>query len=162
MTSVNKVILVGNLGKDPELRRTTSDVAVCTISLATTRSWSDKTTGEKAQETEWHRVVFYNKLAEIADKYLEKGRTIYIEGYLKTRKWKDKEGNDIYTTEVVADSMQMLGARQEPTAQTTTATATLPAPIRSTRPPPGAPVGAVPAVLSRRAAFDDMADDIPF
>jgi single-strand DNA-binding protein len=113
MASVNKVILVGNLGKDPESRYMPNGDAVVNITLATTDSWKDKQTGEKKEATEWHRIVFFRKLAEIAGQYLKRGSQVYIEGSLKTRKWQDKEsGQDRYTTEIVADSMQMLGSRQ--------------------------------------------------
>ena len=111
MASVNKVILVGNLGKDPETRYAPNGDAICNITLATTDSWKDKTTGEKKEMTEWHRVVFFNRLAEIAGQYLRKGSAVYVEGSLRTRKWQDKEGRDRYTTEIVADEMQMLGGR---------------------------------------------------
>jgi single-strand DNA-binding protein len=112
MASVNKVILVGNLGKDPETRYATSGAAICNITLATSRQWKDKTSGEKREETEWHRVVFYDRLAEIAGEYLKKGRPVYVEGRLKTRKWQDKEGQDRYTTEIIAEEMQLLGSRE--------------------------------------------------
>ena len=111
MASINKVILIGNLGKDPEVRYTANGAAICNIGIATTRSWKDKTSGEKVEETEWHRVVFYDRLAEIAGEYLKKGRPVYVEGRLKTRKWQDKDGVEKYTTEVVADNMQLLGGR---------------------------------------------------
>src|SRR5690606_1038265 len=111
MASVNKVILVGNLGRDPETRFAPSGSAICNVSLATTRTWRDKTSGEKREETEWHRVVFYDRLAEIAGEYLKKGRAVYVEGRLKTRKWQDKEGQDRYTTEIIAEEMQLLGSR---------------------------------------------------
>ena len=111
MASINKVILIGNLGKDPEVRYTPNGAAICNIGIATTRSWKDKTSGEKVEETEWHRVVFYDRLAEIAGEYLKKGRPVYVEGRLKTRKWQDKEGVEKYTTEIVADNMQLLGGR---------------------------------------------------
>ena len=112
MASVNKVILVGNLGRDPEVRYSPEGAAICNVSLATTSQWKDRNTGERREETEWHRVVFYNRLAEIAGEYLRKGRSIYVEGRLKTRKWQDKEtGQDRYSTEIVADQMQMLGGR---------------------------------------------------
>jgi single-strand DNA-binding protein len=112
MASVNKVILVGNLGRDPEVRYgPDGSGAICNVSIATTSSWKDKTTGERREETEWHRVVFYNRLAEVVGEYMKKGRPMYIEGRLKTRKWQNKEGVDQYTTEVVADQMQMLGGR---------------------------------------------------
>ncbi len=111
MASVNKVILIGNLGRDPETRYATSGAAICNITLATSRQWKDKTSGEKREETEWHRVVFYDRLAEIAGEYLKKGRPVYVEGRLKTRKWQDKEGQDRYTTEIIAEEMQLLGSR---------------------------------------------------
>ena len=112
MASVNKVILVGNLGRDPETRYSTSGAAICNITVATSRQWKDKASGEKKEETEWHRVVFYDRLAEIAGEYLKKGRPVYVEGRLKTRKWQDKEGQDRYTTEIIADEMQLLGSRE--------------------------------------------------
>lgn len=112
MASVNKVIIVGNLGRDPEVRYTPNGNAVCNVSVATTRQWKSKDSGEKQEETEWHRVVFYDRLAEIAGEYLKKGRSVYVEGRLKTRKWQDKEGKDQYTTEVIAMEMQMLGSRE--------------------------------------------------
>lgn len=112
MASVNKVILIGNLGRDPEVRYTPSGAAVCNISLATTRNWKSREGGERQEETEWHRVVLYDRLAEIAGEYLKKGRPVYIEGRLKTRKWQDKEGKDTYTTEIIADQMQLLGGRE--------------------------------------------------
>ena len=111
MASVNKVILVGNLGRDPEIRYAPSGDAVCNVSIATTNTWKDKQTGEKKEATEWHRVVFFGKLAEIAGKYLKKGSAAYVEGSLKTRKWQDKDGKDCYTTEIRANAMQMLGGR---------------------------------------------------
>ncbi len=112
MASVNKVIIVGNLGRDPEVRYSPDGAAICNVSLATTSQWKDKNSGEKREETEWHRVVFYNRLAEIAGEYLKKGRSVYVEGRLKTRKWTDKENIERYTTEIVADQMQMLGGRE--------------------------------------------------
>ncbi|HEX4597258.1 MAG TPA: single-stranded DNA-binding protein [Burkholderiaceae bacterium] len=112
MASVNKVILVGNLGRDPETRYVPDGAAITNISVATTSQWKDKNTGEKREETEWHRVAFFGRLAEIAGEYLKKGSQVYIEGRLRTRKWQDKDGQDRYTTEIVADVMQMLGARQ--------------------------------------------------
>jgi single-strand DNA-binding protein len=112
MASVNKVILIGNLGRDPEVRYTPSGAAVCNISLATTRNWKNRDSGERQEETEWHRVVLYDRQAEIAGEYLKKGRPVYIEGRLKTRKWQDKEGKDTYTTEIIAETMQLLGGRE--------------------------------------------------
>ena len=112
MASVNKVIIVGNLGRDPEVRYSPDGAAICNVSIATTSQWKDKASGERREETEWHRVVMYNRLAEIAGEYLRKGRSVYIEGRLKTRKWQDKDtGADRYSTEIVADQMQMLGGR---------------------------------------------------
>src|ERR1700693_6561315 len=111
MASVNKVILVGNLGRDPETRYAPEGGAITNVSIATTDTWKDKTSGEKQERTEWHRVVFFNRLAEIAGEYLKKGSQVYVEGALRTRKWTDKEGQERYTTEIVADRMQMLGSR---------------------------------------------------
>jgi single-strand DNA-binding protein len=108
---INKVILVGNLGQDPETRYMPSGGAVTNISVATSESWKDKQTGEQKDRTEWHRVAMFNRLAEIAAEYLRKGSQVYIEGKIRTRKWQDKDGNDRYTTEVIADEMQMLGGR---------------------------------------------------
>ena len=110
MPSVNKVILMGNLGKDPEVRFMPNGDAVCNFSIATTDTWKDKA-GERQEKTEWHNIVMYRRLAEIAGEYLKKGRPVYIEGRLQTRKWQTKEGQDRYTTEIIADSMQMLGGR---------------------------------------------------
>jgi single-strand DNA-binding protein len=112
MASVNKVIIVGALGRDPETRYTPGGDAVTNLSVATSEQWNDKATGKKKELTEWHRIVFYRKLAEIAGEYLKKGSQVYIEGKLHTRKWTDKEGVERYTTEIVADAMQMLGSRQ--------------------------------------------------
>ena len=128
MASINKVILVGNLGKDPDIRFTANGDQVCNITIATTDSWKDKASGEKKEATEWHRVVLFKKLGEIAGQYLKKGSQVYIEGSLRTNKWKDKNGNERYTTEIVADEMQMLGSRpsaerdSKPAMQTSYAT----------------------------------------
>ena len=111
--SVNKAILVGRLGKDPEIRYAPNGGAVANITLATSESWKDKNSGEKQEQTEWHRVVFFGRLAEIAGEYLRKGAQIYVEGRLQTRKWQDKEGKDRYTTEIVAREMKMLGSNSE-------------------------------------------------
>ena len=113
MASINKVILIGNLGRDPENRYLPSGEQVTSIAVATTESWKDKTTGEKQSLTEWHRISFFGKLAEIAGQYLKKGSQVYIEGRLRTRKYTDKEGIDRYATEIIADTMQMLGSRQD-------------------------------------------------
>jgi len=112
MASVNKVILIGNLGRDPEVRYAPSGSAICNVTIATSRQWKDKTSGEKQEETEWHRVVFYDRLAEIAGEYLKKGRSVYIEGRLQTKKYTDKDGVEKYSTEIVGDRMQLLGSRE--------------------------------------------------
>src|SRR5712675_2823852 len=111
MASVNKVILVGNLGRDPETRYNPEGGAITNISIATTDTWKDKASGEKQERTEWHRVVFFSRLAEIAAEYLKKGSQVYIEGSLRTRKWQDKQGTERYSTEIVGNDMQMLGGR---------------------------------------------------
>jgi single-strand DNA-binding protein len=113
---VNKVILVGNLGRDPEIRYSPNGGAVATLSLATSDSWKDKNTGEQVEKTEWHRIVMFRRLAEIAGEYLKKGSKVYIEGKLQTRKWQDQNGQDRYTTEIVANEMQMLDSRGGGTA----------------------------------------------
>lgn len=113
MASLNKVQLIGNLGSDPETKYLPSGDAVTNISLATTETWKDKTSGEKKEATEWHRVVFFRGLAEVAGNYLKKGSQVYIEGRIKTRKWQDKDGQDRYSTEIHADEMKMLGGKQE-------------------------------------------------
>ena len=160
MASVNKVILIGNLGRDPEVRYAPSGSAICNVTIATSRQWKDKTSGERQEETEWHRVVFYDRLAEIAGEYLKKGRPVYVEGRLKTRKWTDKDGVEKYTTEIVAAEMQLLGSRDggggggDETGGSTGAAPRSAAPARS------APA-AKPAAKSA-TGFDDMEDDIPF
>ena len=113
MPSVNKVMLLGNLGRDPEVRTFPNGDSVCNFSIATSTSWKDKASGEKKEKTEWHNIVMYRKLAEIAGEYLKKGSSIFVEGSLQTRKWQTKEGQDRYTTEVVADTMQMLGGKSK-------------------------------------------------
>ncbi len=157
MASVNKVIIVGNLGRDPETRYLPSGEAVTNISVATTDSWKDKTSGEKKELTEWHRVAFFGRLAEIAGDYLKKGSQVYVEGSLRTRKWQDKEGKDRYTTEIRADTMQMLGSRAgagEPRGE----------PKGESRGEPASPKGgdAKPAAKKPAGKFDDLEDDIPF
>ncbi len=113
MASLNKVMLIGNLGKDPEVRYTTSGQAVASFNLATSEKYKNKQSGDWEEKTEWHRVTLWGKLAEIAGEYLAKGKTVYIEGRLQTRKWTDRDGNDRYTTEIVGDRMQMLGGRSD-------------------------------------------------
>lgn len=164
MASINKVILIGNLGRDPEVRYTPNGAAICNVTIATSRNWKDKNTGEKMEETEWHRVVFFDRLAEIAGEYLKKGRSVYVEGRLKTRKWTDKDGVEKYTTEVMADNMQLLGGREgggggggdeaggggySRERAERSAPAARPAPASK------------PAAKSS-TGFDDMDDDIPF
>ena len=180
MASVNKVIIVGNLGRDPETRSFPDGGSICNVAIATSRQWKDKTSGERQEETEWHRVVFNDRLAEIAGEYLKKGRPVYVEGRLKTRKWQDKEGKDTYTTEIIADQMQLLGGREgmgggdegggggsysrgsggddmgggsggAPRAAAARPAAPRPAPQRAPAPAPKSSTG-----------FDDMDDDIPF
>ena len=161
MASVNKVILVGNLGKDPEVRYTADGAAIANITLATTDTWKDKATGEKKEATEWHRVSFFGKLAEIAGQYLKKGRSVYIEGRIRTRKWQDKEGQDRYTTEIIADQMQMLGSREGmggPAADEDGGGGGGRSFAGS-----GGGGAAKPAPAKKPAGnFDDMDDDIPF
>lgn len=123
MASVNRVTLIGNLGRDPEHRMSADGVAVCYISLATHTYWTDRETGQRREETEWHRVVFFNRLAEIANEYLRKGRAVYVEGRLKTRQWLDKEtGIERYVTEIIADNLQMLDAQATKTPSDATST----------------------------------------
>jgi single-strand DNA-binding protein len=171
MASVNKVILIGNLGRDPEVRYTPSGSAVCNVTLATTRNWKSKESGEKVEETEWHRVVFYDRLAEIAGEYLKKGRSIYVEGRLKTRKWTDKDGAEKYTTEIIAQEMNMLGSREgmgggaggsseDDGGGYSERSAPAPRAAPASRPAPQA--AARPAPQKSSTGFDNMDDDIPF
>ncbi len=136
MASVNKVILVGHLGRDPEVRYSPDGLAICNVSVATTLQRRNQDTGEKSEETEWHRVVLYDRLAEVAGEYMRKGRQVYIEGRLRTRKWQAQDGSDRYTTEIIASQLQMLGSRGDGDSQG-----------QSTSPAP---------------SFSDMDDDIPF
>ena len=168
MASINKVILVGNLGRDPETRSTPGGSAVCNVAIATSRNWKSKDSGDKVEETEWHRVVFFDRLAEIAGQYLKKGRSVYVEGRLKTRKWQDKEGRDTYTTEVIAENLQLLGGREgagegEGGGNTRPAQAADAARERTARPQPARKLAAAqPAAAQPVTGFDDMDDDIPF
>lgn len=146
MASVNKVIIVGNLGRDPEMRHMPNGDAVTNIAVATTESWKDKNSGEKKELTEWHRITFYRKLAEIAGQYLKKGSQVYIEGRLQTRKWTDKDGVERYTTEIIADTMQMLGGKQGGNANQ-----------NDDHAPASNACGSRPT-----PNFSDMDDDIPF
>jgi single-strand DNA-binding protein len=160
MASVNKVIIVGNLGADPETRYMPSGEAVTNIRVATTDRWKDKQSGETKEATEWHRIVFFNRLAEVAGEYLKKGSQVYVEGTLRTRKWQDKEGQERYTTEIRADVMQMLGRREGGGG--------------GERREGGGESKGTPAMESKAAEpkggaakkpagkFDDLEDDIPF
>src|SRR6185436_7581239 len=154
MASVNKVIVVGNLGRDPETRYMPDGGAITNVSIATTDSWKDKN-GDKQEKTEWHRVAFFGKLAEISGEYLKKGSQVYIEGRLQTRKWQDKEGHDRYTTEIVADRMQMLGSRAGGSDSMSRGE-----PRAAAAAPAGG--GKPAAKKGGGASFDDMDDDIPF
>jgi single-strand DNA-binding protein len=171
MASVNKVILIGNLGRDPEVRYTPNGAAICNVTIATSRQWKSKESGERQEETEWHRVVMYDRLAEIAGEYLKKGKSVYIEGRLKTRKWTDKEGVEKYTTEIIAQEMTMLGGRDGGGdegggsggggggySRENTARESAPAARGGAARPAPAPA---PATRSN-TGFDDMDDDIPF
>ncbi|MEE8321968.1 MAG: single-stranded DNA-binding protein [Gammaproteobacteria bacterium] len=146
---INKVILIGNLGNDPDIRYTAGGAAVANISLATAESWRDKESGEKQERTEWHRIVFFGRLAEIVGEYLRKGSQIYVEGRLQTRKWQDKEGNDRYTTEIVANEMQMLGSRSGGSANFDS-------------PPPAKTETVAKDTGGTSVPNDDFDDDIPF
>lgn len=162
MASVNKVILVGNLGRDPETRYAASGSAICNITLATSRQWKDRNTGERQEETEWHRVVFYDRLAEIAGEYLKKGSSCYVEGRLHTRKWQDKAGMDRYTTEIIAEALQLLGSRAAAGAggQDADSYGSGGEYRQASRPP--AAQNKTPAATPVNTGFDDMDDDIPF
>ncbi|NBQ91388.1 MAG: single-stranded DNA-binding protein [Betaproteobacteria bacterium] len=162
MASINKVILIGNLGRDPELRYTPSGSAVCNVSIATTRNWKSKDSGERVEETEWHRVVFYDRLAEIAGEYLKKGRPVYVEGRLKTRKWQDKDGKDNYTTEIVAEQMQMLGGREGGGMGGGGGSGDEEGYTPSRREAPAKPAGASKPATKPTGGIADMDDDIPF
>jgi len=148
MASVNKVILVGNLGADPETRYQPSGDAITNIRVATTDRWKDKASGEMKEATEWHRVAFFGRLAEIAGEYLKKGSQVYIEGRIRTRKYQDKDGVERYSTEIIADRMQMLGSRAGAG--------------EGRSEPPAEPKGAATAAKKPAGKFDDMEDDIPF
>ena len=146
MASVNRVIIVGNLGKDPEARYTNSGEAVSNFSVATSESWKDKATGEKKEQTEWHRCGAFGKLAEICNEYLKKGSTVYLEGSIHTRKWKDSDGKERYTTEIKVANLKMLGGKPEGMRDQSSDGDYSPAPAKD-KPKP---------------SFDDLGDDIPF
>ncbi len=157
MASVNKVIIIGNLGKDPEVRYLPSGSAICNITVATSRQWKDKTSGDRQEETEWHRITFFDRMAEIAGEYLKKGRPVYVEGRLKTRKYTDKDGVEKYATDIVATEMQRLGGREgggDEGGGMGNAPRSAPAP--APRPAPSKPAA------KSATGFDDMDDDIPF
>lgn len=163
MASVNKVILIGNLGADPETRFLPSGDAVANIRIATTDNWKDKS-GDKQEHTEWHRVSFFGKLAEIAGEYLKKGSPVYIEGRIRTRKWQDKEGQDRYSTEIVADRMQLLGSRGG-VGGGAGGGESMPREAREPRGGDGGGNGGGAKPAAKKgggASFDDMDDDIPF
>ena len=173
MASVNKVILIGNLGRDPEVRYSPNGSAICNVSIATTRNWKSKDSGERVEETEWHRVVFYDRLAEIAGEYLKKGRPVYVEGRLKTRKWQDKDGAEKYTTEIIAEQMQLLGGRDggggggggDDSYGEGSGGGGGGYQRERAAPAPRAPAPRAPAPAPKAASgsgFDDMDDDIPF
>lgn len=157
MASVNKVILVGNLGADPEVRYLPNGDAIANVRLATTESWKDKASGEKKEITEWHRIVFFRKLAEIVGQYLKKGSAVYVEGRIRTRKWQDKEGQERYTTEIEASEMQMLGSRQNNASSSGGE-----AEFGGSMPSSGTSGTARTAPAKKAPSFEDMDDDIPF
>jgi single-strand DNA-binding protein len=150
---LNKVMLIGHLGKDPDVRYMPSGNAVANVTLATNESWKDKQTGENQERTEWHNVAFYGKLAEIAGEYLRKGRQVYVEGSLRTRKWQDKNGQDRYTTEIIANDMQMLGGRDGGSASFEP---------REPRQQPSQEPPAAGAQQQSPPSDNDFDDDIPF
>ena len=161
MASVNKVILVGNLGRDPEVRYLPSGDQVANVTIATSSKYKSKT-GEMVEETEWHRVTFFGKLAEIVGQYLKKGRSVYVEGRIKTRKYTDKDGVEKYATDIIANEMQMLGSREglgEPSGDDDASGA---GPARAAAPARPAPASRPAAPVKPSSGFDDMDDDIPF
>ena len=181
MASVNKVIIVGNLGKDPEVRYAPSGSAICNITVATSRQWKDKTSGERQEETEWHRITFFDRMAEIAGEYLKKGRPVYVEGRIKTRKYTDKDGVERYSTDIIATELQLLGGREgggggsgaggdtgmgdemggnmSSSAGSSMGARSAP---RAAPPARTAPLAQKPAAAKSSTGFDDMDDDIPF
>jgi single-strand DNA-binding protein len=165
MASVNKVIVVGNLGRDPEMRTFPSGDQVANVTIATTDKWKDKQSGEMKEATEWHRVVFNGRLAEIVGQYLRKGSQVYVEGSLRTRKWTDKDGIEKFTTEIRADQMQMLGSRQGmggPGGDDGGGGYEAPRQSAPARAPAAAAPRQTPAASRAASGFDDMDDDIPF
>jgi single-strand DNA-binding protein len=170
MASVNKVIIIGNLGKDPEVRYLPSGAAICNITVATSRQWKDKTSGERQEETEWHRITFFDRMAEIAGEYLKKGRPVYVEGRLKTRKYTDKDGVEKYATDIVATEMQLLGGREgggggSDDMGDSMGGGGMGGGSRAAAAPRSAPPRQAPApkpAAKSSTGFDDMDDDIPF
>ncbi|MGH6638337.1 MAG: single-stranded DNA-binding protein [Polaromonas sp.] len=162
MASVNKVIIVGNLGRDPEMRSFPSGDQVANVTIATTDKWKDKQSGEMKEATEWHRVVFNGRLAEIVGQYLRKGSQVYVEGSLRTRKWTDQSGQEKYTTEIRADQMQMLGRRQGMGGPGGDDGGGYEAPRQAAARAPAAAPRQAPAPTKAASGFDDMDDDIPF
>ena len=153
MASLNKVILIGNLGADPETRVSPGGEAICNLRIATTETWRDKNTGERREATEWHRVAFFGRLADIAGQYLRKGSQVYIEGSLRTRKWQDKDGKDQYTTEIRANEMKMLGSRQDGDSAPRQQSAPQQPRTQQSKPQQSG---------SSQGGFGDFDDDIPF
>ncbi|MFT3759502.1 single-stranded DNA-binding protein [Thauera sp.] len=162
MASLNKVILIGNLGRDPETRYAPSGDAICNLTVATTEVWKDRTSGERREATEWHRVVFFGRVAEVAAQYLRKGSQIYVEGRLQTRKWQDQNGQDRYTTEIRGDEMKMLGRREGGDAPMRAPDSGFDAPAPASRPAPAAPRPQSQAPAASSSGFGDFDDDIPF
>ncbi len=164
MASVNKVILIGNLGKDPEVRYMPSGRAVANVSLATKDTWKDKNTGEKQERTEWHNVAFYSPLAEIVGQYLRKGSSVFVEGRLQTRKWQDKNGQDRYTTEIIANEMKMLGGRGSSGGSAPFAQEGAEGEPAAASPPQqrSAPAASRPPAAPQPGADNGFDDDIPF
>jgi single-strand DNA-binding protein len=162
MASVNKVILVGNCGRDPEVRYAPSGAAICNVSVATSSRRKDKTSGETIEDTQWHRVTFYDRLAEIAGEYLKKGRPVYVEGRLKYGKYTDKDGVERNTVDIVATEMQLLGGREGGGGMGGGDDMGGGAPTRSAPPARSAPAPRAPAPQKSSTGFDDMDDDIPF
>jgi single-strand DNA-binding protein len=164
MASVNKVILIGNLGRDPETRYMPDGNALCNLNLATTFSWKDKASGDKKEETEWHRVTLRNRMAEVAGEYLKKGSSVYIEGRLRTRKWTDKENIERYTTEIIAEEMKMLGSRAGAGGGGGMSESMGDEPRGGGAPAKGGKPAGAPAKGGKggESGFDDFEDDIPF
>ena len=162
MASLNKVMLIGNLGRDPETRYMPSGDAICNITIATTETWKDKASGERREATEWHRVVFFGRLAEIAAQYLRKGSQIYVEGRLQTRKWQDQNGQDRYTTEIRGDEMKMLGSRQGGGGDAPMDRFDAPQPSSRPAPQPAASNKPADTPPPGSGGFGDFDDDIPF